>query len=167
MLLALTRLSMTADVGHHSMTNNTPYGSGQAPAWPRFEDEPEEIERLSLEELVDAWLSPDRPFWAINKLHEMVYEKPDVAWSVVFYAVEHAKTGDDLGEIGVNLLEDFVQAYADRYIDQIETLAARDPKFARALTIVWFKGNGDTISMRLRALQCLDTAKPTDTNNRT
>ena len=154
------------NVRHHFMTNNAPYGSGQVPAWPRFEDEPEEIERFSLNELVDAWLSSNRPFWAINELHARVYGNPDEAWSVICYAVEHAKTIDELGNIGVNLLEDFVQAYADRYIDQIETRADSDPKFARALTIVWFKGNGDTISVRLRALQCLDTAKPTDTNNR-
>lgn len=142
------------------MTNNTPYGTGQAPAWPSFGDEPGGIERLSLDELVDAWLSPDRPFWAINELSERVYGKPDVAWSVICRAVEHAETDGDLGDIGVSLLEDFVQAYADRYIDQIEELAARNAKFARALTIVWFTGNAGATSERLRALRCIDTASP-------
>lgn len=57
-------------------------------------------------------------------------------------------------DLGCGPLEDFVRMHAPGYISQIESRAAEDVRFARALRHVQFPRGDDGVSRRLMALGC-------------
>jgi len=98
---------------------------------------------MALSELVDAWLHYQRErdaasFWAVD--HVMVATasraNPEHAWAIV-RALFDAAPDDLLGAVAAGPLENVLTYHTSVVIDDVETMARRDPRFRRVLGKVW------------------------------
>lgn len=74
-------------------------------------------------------------------------------WKFILCAFEFADTDDKLGHIAAGPLEHFISKHGKEYIDIIEELAIKDPKFNRLLTGVWKHMTDEKIWNRVKVLQ--------------
>lgn len=62
---------------------------------------------------------------------------PEVQWDFILIALRLADTNEHLAILGAGPLEHLLGWHGPDYIERVEAEAARDTKFARALTGVW------------------------------
>src|SRR3954452_4114817 len=75
---------------------------------------------------------------AVQRVTAMTFmSKPELQWDVILEAVRQASDEDDLGHIAAGPIEGLLGRHGPAWIEQIETQAKQDPKFARAITGVW------------------------------
>jgi len=103
--------------------------------------------------LAQAWIDFQRNWWAWDKLDEYCRKDAEAAWSVLKSLTELADTDELLEDIGVGPLEDFINYYADTYIDQLEE-AANEPGMAMALSHASMRDKDSPLAARLAALGC-------------
>lgn len=75
--------------------------------------------------------------WAWQELDELVSSDPARAWTVTLRLIAAALTTAALAYVAAGPLEDLLQRHAAQFIDELEGLARRDPKFRRALQGAW------------------------------
>jgi hypothetical protein len=83
---------------------------------------------------VGHWESPD--FWAFGLGGRIAQNDPELAWVFVNGVIDSV-SDETLDYVGASELEDFCWAVAPAFIERIETEAASDPRFRRALASVW------------------------------
>jgi hypothetical protein len=73
------------------------------------------------------------------------------ALDLVAALVRGADTDDDLGLVGAGPLEDLLTRHGATLVDDVDNLARRDPRFARALDSVWWSADaaGPLVTQRL------------------
>ena len=74
---------------------------------------------------------------AWDAVNELVRHDPEEAWLVVQDLVRRATRDEVLAYIAAGPLEDLLCEHPYVFIDRVETLAAQDARFRRALSGVW------------------------------
>lgn len=74
-------------------------------------------------------------------------------WAFILYAIEAAKTDDELGAIAAGPFEHLLGWHGPAYIDAVEARALSDPKFARMTTYAWQYKMSDDVWRRVQAIQ--------------
>jgi hypothetical protein len=78
---------------------------------------------------------------------------PEDQWQMVLEAIGQAFDDADLGHIAAGPLEGLLGRHGEETIELIEAEAARDQKFARAVTGVWKYTMSEEIWTRVQAIQ--------------
>lgn len=96
---------------------------------------------FSDEELVVAYLrnyasKDDALFWAWQRMQEYVSTDPTKAWQLTLQLIAAAPDNGVLGFVAAGPLEDLLHAQGPVFIDELERLAASDPKFQSALRLI-------------------------------
>ena len=92
--------------------------------------------------------------WSFLCLFTLVQDDPERAFEVILHMVERAQTKDNAIDIGCGDLEDLIATHGAAFVDRIETLARRSPRFRWVLSGVWPQGKADTpVWARIAALQ--------------
>lgn len=102
-------------------------------------------------DLVDAWIhrhefihaeqikpSEDKLFWAWEEMTDMVFNRPEEAWSIILELIAHAPSNRVLADIAAGPLEDLISRYPEQFIGRVEEQARRYPRFRLCLTGVWY-----------------------------
>jgi Family of unknown function (DUF6869) len=74
--------------------------------------------------------------WELTRLIESELD-PDKALSVILGIMALDSKEEEIGLLGAGPLEDFLNVHGRRYIDVIEQLAAKNPRFITVLKGVW------------------------------
>ena len=117
-------------------------------------DNPKQIAR--------AWIVYQRNWWAYEKAQNLCWRHPVKAWDLLQHLLELADTKEMILDIGAGPLEDFIRHHAPAYIKRIESLAAINNRFRKALRNVWIPASNDGVSKRLVNLGCI----PLDLSNK-
>lgn len=92
--------------------------------------------------------------WSYLCMFTLVQETPERAFAVILQMIERARTKDSAIFIGCGDLEDLIACHGAAFVDRIEILARRSPRFRWVLSGVWPQGKGDTpVWARIAALQ--------------
>ena len=78
---------------------------------------------------------------------------PEIQWRFILIAVSQSQSDDELSHIAAGPIEYLLSWHGESYIDVIESEAASNPKFARALTGVWQHMMRDEVWSRVQWLQ--------------
>jgi hypothetical protein len=79
--------------------------------------------------------------------------RPEHQWKFILLAVGHAQTDDELAHIAAGPIEHLLGSHGEKYIAAIESQAASDAKFAKAMTGVWRHMMSDEIWNRVQIIQ--------------
>lgn len=109
-------------------------------------------------EIAQAWVTFQKNWWAYDSVNKVCLEQPEDAWLLLQELVEMAETRRILEDVGAGPLEDFVRQHGEQYIGKIETLVGKNPRFKKALGVVWIRGRGmrQNLAARFIALGCQD-----------
>ncbi len=93
-------------------------------------------------DLVDAYLlhytTRDESLqWAFGELLDITGSDPERAWLLTLALIERAPDVESLGYVAAGPLEDLLYARGEQFIDRVEDLARRNPKFRQALSSVY------------------------------
>lgn len=105
------------------------------------------------QKLAQSWIDFQRNWWAWDKLDEHCRKDADAAWQVLQALTELADTEELLEDIGVGPLEDFINYYAENYIDKLEA-AAKKPGMQTALSHAAIRDADNPVASRLTAIGC-------------
>jgi hypothetical protein len=88
-------------------------------------------------------------------------------WRFILAALAHAESDDELGHIAAGPVEHLLGKHGERCIDEVERLAAVDPKFARIMSGVWQHMMADEVWARVQALKARlpDTSSTTESKS--
>jgi hypothetical protein len=75
---------------------------------------------------------------AARAVYELVDQGGGQAVALVSALVDGAETDDDLGRVGAGPLEDLLVRHGASLVDELDDLARRDPRFAQAMSGVWW-----------------------------
>lgn len=75
---------------------------------------------------------------AANAVHELVRQGGEEALALVSALVDGAESDDDLASVGAGPLEDLLVTHGAGLVDELDDLARRDPRFAQAMSGVWW-----------------------------
>ena len=94
------------------------------------------------EELVVAYLKyaterDDSLFWAWQQVKDCVDDEPLEGWKITLQLIEASSTPEILSYVAAGPLEDLLNAHGQQFIDEVEILSRRNPKFREALRGVW------------------------------
>ncbi|MCB1338824.1 MAG: hypothetical protein KDK10_15675 [Maritimibacter sp.] len=99
-------------------------------------------------------VAANRLAWSWACTHELVRSAPDLAFQIVLLMIDAMTTEQQAAAIAAGPLEDIVADHGPAFIDRIETLALRSPRFRFALSGVWPLDNEDSAEWkRVEALQ--------------
>ncbi|MEP7076814.1 MAG: DUF6869 domain-containing protein [Acidobacteriota bacterium] len=113
--------------------------------------------------MADAWItywqadknSPERDAndWANQLLFDWAGTdyKPDLVWQFILEAYLRDLSDKLISLLAAGPLEDLLARFGSDYIDRVETLARKDPKFNHLLGGVWKNAMLDNIWNRLQA----------------
>lgn len=104
--------------------------------------------------IAQAWVDFQKNWWAWDKLDEICRKDPAAAWAVLVELVELAQTKELLEDIGVGPLEDFINYYADEYIDTIESAVATSEALSTALSFSQLRDGNHPMAAKLEKLGC-------------
>ena len=117
-----------------------------------------------LNKIVDAWIaahelandSPEREEcrWAVDRVMDWKFEgQPELLWRFVLSSYERKLTDKVIAVLAAGPLEDLISEFGADYIERIETLARRDPKFNFLLGGVWRSDTRDDVWKRIEAVR--------------
>lgn len=99
------------------------------------------------EQLIDAWLiahqagtkSPiyEENWWAVEIFLNLPQENPELLWELILETLSREKNEKLLGNLAAGPLEDLIEYNGPAFIDRIEEIARKDPKFKKLLQGVW------------------------------
>ncbi len=95
--------------------------------------------RSMAESVLNEWLEEVKEAetaWALTRLIESKLD-PDKALGVILGIMALDYKDEELGMLGAGPLEDFLNDSGQEYIDVIEQLAAKNPRFMTVLKGVW------------------------------
>lgn len=78
----------------------------------------------------------EETFWAWEELDDIAREEAEGGWLLIEKIVEAANTKEELGNLGVGALEDWVNNFGEQFKENIETAARTNKKFAYALSMI-------------------------------
>ena len=78
---------------------------------------------------------------------------PEIQWRFILIAVTQSQSDNELSHIAAGPIEYLLSWHGDGYIEMIESEAAANGKFARALTGVWQHMMTDEVWSRVQWLQ--------------
>lgn len=103
---------------------------------------------MDLNDIVDAWIaatvaekrSPEREanWWAIEQvIHWSLHLQGEQLWQFVTAAYKRNLSDKAVGALAAGPLEDLLAKQGPEFIDRVEELARKDPKFNHLLGGVW------------------------------
>jgi len=125
----------------------------------------EKLTDEELERLVGAWIaheiapegSPESEanWWAHTRVLEwsIVDAKPELLWQFVAAAYKREMPDTAFAVLAAGPMEDLLAHHGPDYIDRVEELARKDPKFNRLLGGVWKNSMTDEIWHRVQAIR--------------
>jgi hypothetical protein len=87
--------------------------------------------------------------WMYVWVVEMLQEHPDEAWPVLQALVAVARDDRELAVVAAGPIEEVLVAHGPLVIARVETQAAQDPKFRRALSGVWRSEIAEAVWVRV------------------
>jgi hypothetical protein len=119
----------------------------------------EEIERT-----VDAWIVAfssekdsseyEESRWATDRLLDWTFDgDSESLWRFVKVAYRREIPDDVFSVLAAGPMEDLLAEYGPAYIDRVEDLARRDPKFNALLGGVWKNSMTDEVWQRVQAIR--------------
>jgi hypothetical protein len=112
------------------------------------------MDETQSKEIAIAWLKFQQNWWAWDKLDELCRKDPKGAWLVLSELVEQAESKELLEDIGVGPLEDFLNYYANDYMDELESRAQSSEALASALAHAQLRDAQHPMAARIEALGC-------------
>ena len=117
-----------------------------------------------LNELVTAWIaveqsergSPEHEanWWAVEQILDWMLEgEGDRLWSFILETYKRDLSDDVLAVLAAGPLEDLLAKCGPEYIDRVEELARKDPKFNEVLGGVWKSSITDEVWQRVKAIR--------------
>ena len=97
-----------------------------------------EVDELIRAYLVYGHTESEQDFWAWEAVTEMVAKEPASAWPLLLGLITAAPNETDLAYVAAGPLEEFLIDHGTAYLPQI-LIAAKSPKFLKALRGVWGK----------------------------
>lgn len=97
----------------------------------------------------------DANSWAGSTMVGMTfYASPEQQWDLILELINKAPDSENvLQTIAAGPLEGYLGRFGDSAIDDVESLAASDAKFARVLSGVWQHGMSNSVWQRVRKIQ--------------
>jgi len=117
-----------------------------------------------LNRIVDAWITAqgakknlkerERNNWAVDLVIDWKYDKkPDLLWRFILTAYRRDLKDDVISILAASPLEDLIAFFGGQYINQIEELAQKDPKFKNLLGGVWPNKTPEDIWKRIEKVR--------------
>ncbi len=123
--------------------------------WDRLSDEDwSNFARDWVQQLRHGWQEGDRD-WDESVTMMNFTARPEQQWKFIIAAVGHAQSDDELGLISAGPIEHLLGWHGEQYIAKIESQAATDSKFAKAVTGVRKYRMADEIWDRVQVIQQL------------
>ena len=119
-------------------------------------------ERIDLKEIVDAWIagqdaddrSPDREanWWAIEQVIDWSLDcEGERLWEFVTTAYQRDISDKVVGALATGPLEDLLAKQGPEFIERVEELARKDPRFNYLLGGVWRNAMTEEVWRRVQA----------------
>ena len=74
---------------------------------------------------------------AIFELDRLAHAEPEVAWALILEILAREPSQRAIAALAAGPLEDLIDEHGPQFIERIELLARRDPKFRHLLGGVW------------------------------
>jgi hypothetical protein len=110
---------------------------------------PEEQSRIA-----ESWLTVQRHWWAWDSLNRLCDEAPLDAWPIIVRLVEMADNDELLEDIGAGPVEELLRKHGPLLLNDVQTLAASDPRFRQVLSHVWLAERDSEVAKSLLDLGC-------------
>ena len=122
------------------------------------------MDQLELEKIVTAWITAfqvergsaeyEANWWAISEVLEWaVDDKADRLWPFLLEAYKRDLPHKVIANLAAGPLEDLLAKRGEDFIDRVEELARRDPKFNYLLGGVWRNTMTDEVWQRVQAIR--------------
>jgi hypothetical protein len=118
------------------------------------------MDELELNQLVDSWIAAtdadrsdcDPNWWAIEQVILWdVDRQGEPLWQFIVAAYKRDLSDKALGSLAAGALEDLLANHGPEYIERVEELARKDPKFNYLLGGVWRNSMTDAVWERIQA----------------
>jgi hypothetical protein len=113
-------------------------------------------------DLVPAWirlhyskrgtLQHEEDFWALEMIGCLVWEQPELAWSIILDILAADSSPRILGYLAAGPLEDLLTKHGERFVDKVEKEARRNPMFRELLVEVGKNGMPKNIWHRIQSV---------------
>jgi hypothetical protein len=90
--------------------------------------------------------------WVFDEFNRLVREEPEEAWRLIQDAVHRSGNDQILAFVAAGPLEDLIRLHARAFMERIETAAANDRHFRRAVSGVWVSDLPEDLQRRLERL---------------
>ena len=122
------------------------------------------MNKAELDKIVTAWIaaeqakrgSPehDTNWWAVSEVLDWALEGDgDLLWEFILEVYKRDLTDKAIGVLAAGPLEDLLAKRGADFIDRIEELARKDPKFNYVLGGVWRNSMTDDVWQRVQAIR--------------
>ena len=120
--------------------------------------------KTELDKLVTAWVMAQRAksgspeyeanWWAVSEVLDWALEgEGDLLWQFILEVYKRDPSDKVIGVLAAGPLEDLLAKRGTDFIDRIEELARKDPKFNYLLGGVWRNAMTDEVWQRVQAIR--------------
>lgn len=102
-------------------------------------------------ELVNTGEINDGTFWVYEKLDELCWKSPDMAWTLILEILKTDQSHAVVANLAAGPVEDLLAQHGLEFIDKVEAQAKNDPLFKHLLGGVWQNDMPDEIWNRVEA----------------
>ena len=130
------------------------------------------MDQLELDKIVTAWITAfqaepksaeyETNWWAVSEVCDWRLEGDDRLWPFILEAYKRDLPDKMIAVLAAGPLEDLLDKRGEDFIDRIEELARRDPKFTDMLGCVWRNTITDEVWQRVQAV-LTHVREPTNT----
>ena len=97
-------------------------------------------------------VSEDNPdWWAVQKFFDLGPDHPEFCWKAILGILGQKPNNSVIQILAAGPLEDLIEDHGEKYIDEIEDEAKRDPDFKHLLGGVWESSTPEVWSRILKA----------------
>lgn len=120
------------------------------------------MDEMELNKIVDAWIasesaedgSPEREsnWWAIEKVNDWSFNREgEHVWQFITAAYKRDLSDKVFSSLAAGPVEDLLAKQGPQFIERVEELARKDPKFKYLLGGVWRNAMTDEVWQRVQA----------------
>ena len=120
------------------------------------------MDETELNKIVNAWIAAqdaeqgsaehESNWWAISKVSDWSFERQgELLWRFIMAAYQRDLSDKAVSVLAAGPLEDLLAKQGPEFIERVEELARRDPKFNDLLGGVWRNAMSDEIWQRVQA----------------